>query len=102
MEIDPQIIVFLGVLLAVFVRTMLPYIRKLREARRSDPPKDLPFDKTFLVTAAVALIVSLVTTLLVLPAALAAMPENVSNLVLFSAAFCFGYTANDIINEVIS
>ncbi len=94
---NPTIIAFLGVFLGVFFRTVLPYIRKMKEAEERG--ERLPFDFKYLGTAIFAFMVSLTVTLLTFPAFV--IPEQ-AGIYIFCSAFGFGYASNDVINEVIA
>lgn len=82
-----------GIFLGVFVRTMLPYWKKLRE------DVSLKFDVLYLKTAIVSGIVSFVVTMGLI---MTWVPPNAPILIVFASGFNAGFTANSLINEVVS
>jgi putative flippase GtrA len=89
-----QLIAFLGVFLGCLVRTVLPFLQKLKE----NP--DTPFEWKYLVTFVIAIIESLIVGFLVF----SAFPLNLtlSPLLSFLTAFSWAYTSNDVFNRIIA
>jgi len=96
---DPLIIAAIGIFLGVLTRTGLPYLKKLRDAKRTEPPGTLDFDVMYAGTAIFSVVVSFVATMFLLPQF--PILEEVP-LLSFSNAFTTGFTANSIINDIIS
>jgi len=95
-------IAFLGVFLGVFCRTTLPYLRKWKEAIDKGEIKEgerLKFETRYIVSAAIAFVTSLIVSALIFPA-FTWTTETIPYL--FLAAFSYGWSANDIINEVVA
>lgn len=97
MNMDFLTIVAIGVFLGVFTRTMFPYLKKLKDAQ--DANQQLPFDKSYVVTALFSAITSIVATMFIIPTFEAL---NGPQGVLFAQAFTTGFTANALINEIVS
>jgi hypothetical protein len=90
------ILQILGLFLGVFVRTYLPYIRKLKDG------KIKKFDKKYLWTAFYSIILSFVSLMFILPDYPLKELANI-NLVegikIFCTSFTFGFTWNSVLNE---
>ena len=97
---DPLTIVVIGIFLGVFTRTMIPYLKKLKEAQSAVPPSPFKFDVNFIYTALLSLIISGVATAFLLPTY--QMVADQVPLLVWSSAFTTGYTADSVINNVIS
>lgn len=97
MILDSTTVAFLGVFIGVLLRTLLPYIRKLKEAKETNT--QLLFDVKYAYTAIVSLFITCVVTLLVFPAF--TIPD-VALLYLFCSAFAWGWATNDLVNELIA
>lgn len=97
MNIDSQAVAFIFVFLGILTRTLLPYLRKRKEAIAAG--KTLAFDNGYIITAIYAIVISLVTTMLIF--ASFTIPET-AILYVAIASFTYGYTANDIVNEVVA
>ncbi len=94
---DAITIAYIGVFVGVLLRTLLPYIRKLKEAEGAE--KQLSFDIKYVGTAIFAMIVSFVVSTLIFPTF--EIPETY-NIYIFGQSFAFGWASNDLINEVIA
>lgn len=94
---DQMWIALIGIFTGVLFRTLLPYLRKLKEAEQDG--RELPFDLKYLYTALFSLLVSFIVTMLIFPAFVV---PDVAVPYLFAMAFSFGYTSNGITNEIIS
>lgn len=94
---DAVTIAYIGVFVGVLLRTLLPYIRKLKEAEGDT--KQLAFDIKYVGTAIFAMIISFVVSALIFPTF--EIPETY-NVYIFLQSFTFGYASNDLINEVIA
>lgn len=94
---NPITVAFLGVFLGVLSRTVLPYLRKRKEAREGG--KELAFDIQYVQTALYSLVVSGIVTALIFPSY--AVP-SVPMPYVFCSSFAFGYSANDLVNEVMA
>lgn len=87
----------IGIFLGVFLRTMLPYLKKLKEAQAAK--LQFFFDPHFVYTAVLSGIVSFVVTMFLLPSF---NQLDGAPLIVFSSGFTGGFTANSLINEIIS
>jgi len=94
---DTTTIAYIGVFVGVFLRTLLPYIRKLKEAQGKN--EELGFDVKYVATAVFSFIVSFIVASLIFPSFVV---PDVLDLYIFLQAFAFGWATNDVINEVIS
>jgi len=85
----------LGILFGVLARTLVPYLRKLKQGKVKE------FKNGYWVSALAAFILGLITTLLIFPKfEIAQTGPGVEGLVkLFSAAFGFGFAWNSLVNE---
>jgi len=90
-----MIIQILGLLVGVFLRTFLPYIRKLKEGKIER------FDKKFLYQAIGAVILSFISVILIIPQYEFKLEEGnfIAGIKNFSIAFSFGFAWNSLINE---
>lgn len=85
-----------GVLLGVLARTILPYLRKVKERKITS------FEKSYLTSSIASGIIAIIITLLIFPQfKVEGMAVGVEGYVkLFCAAFGFGFGWNTIVNEV--
>ena len=85
----------LGILFGVLARTLVPYLRKLKQGKIKS------FNKGYWVSALASFILGLITTLLIFPkfefAGATAGPE--AFIKLFCTAFAFGFAWNSLISE---
>lgn len=93
MEISPEIVAFIGILLSCMSRTVLPYAKKYVEENGN-----IQFSLKYVVSFIVVVIAGFVATMLVFP--LFTIPEG-SELYIFAVAFGFAWASNDIINRVL-
>lgn len=97
MDLDATTVAYIGIFVGVLLRTLLPYVKKLKKAE--DKNEEFKFDFKYAGTAIFALVISFVVSTLIFPTF--TIPEIALPYV-FAQAFAFGWTANDIINEIIS
>jgi len=100
MTIPTEWIAFIAIILGVIGRTYFPYLKKLGEykveiAGTGTTALTFSFDYKFIVTAVFSGIVS---AMFIFP--MFVIPENVSTLSLFIAAFIFSWGTNDVINSL--
>ncbi len=85
----------LGILFGVMARTLVPYLRKLKQGKIKS------FKKGYWASALASFILGLVTTLLIFPkfefVGAAAGPE--ASIKLFCTALAFGFTWNSLVSE---
>jgi len=94
-----SLVAFFGVLFAVAMRSLLPYVRKIREA--SDRGEDVPiWSHRYTITGLSALLTGLVVTLLAFPT-LTVPAEPTSLIYVFVVAFGYGWGLNDVYNKVL-
>jgi hypothetical protein len=92
-EISPEAVAFIGILLACILRTALPYVYKHKD------DETIKFQLRYLVTFFLVVIVGTVAAILLFPAF--SIPDT-SFLSVFAAAFAYGWTADDIINKIVT
>ena len=84
-----------GILTGVLARTLVPYLRKLKQGKIKS------FNKGYWASALASFILGLVTTLLIFPefefGGIAAGPE--AFIKLFCTAFAFGFAWNSLVSE---
>lgn len=104
-ELDPQIIIILGLFGGMLGRTLLPYLWALKRA--IDAGAELPWNWKYAMTGVVSFFVSVVLagigTILIFPGAIETIINQVPNAggpLLFASAFGWGWTANDVVNEL--
>jgi len=86
----------LGILFGVLARTLVPYLRKVKQGKAKE------FKKRYGVSAFASFILGLVTTLLIFPefnVALSGIGLEAS-IKLFCLAFGFGFAWNSMVSEV--
>jgi len=103
--LDPEYIVLLGLFAGMLGRTLLPYLWALKRA--IDAGQELPWSWKYAMTGLVAFLISaafaLIGTMLLFPTALATVIDQIPNAggpLIFASAFGWGWTANDVINEL--
>ena len=95
-----SIVIFLGVLAGVLMRTVLPYLSKVKAQQEADPSKPVTFEGKYMATFGITFLQSLVVTTLVVSSA--PIPKSgVSLLFVFAGAFSWAYASNDIANRTI-
>jgi len=92
-------VVAIGLFLGVLTRTMLPYLKKWKEARDTNQPAPL-FSLLYVETAVFSLVVSFVATMFLLPNI--SIPAGTSGLFVFQLGYTGGFTANALVNEIVS
>jgi len=85
----------LGILFGVLARTLVPYLRKLKQGKIKS------FNKGYWVSALASFILGLITTLLIFPKfefvrAAAGLEASIK---LFCTAFAFGFAWNSLVSE---
>lgn len=95
---EAQIVAYLAVFLAVFLRTTMPYWRKRNEdLLKNEAPR--AFNWQYVGTAISAGITSFVIATLLFAGF--TMPTTTDLFMVFVSAFGFGWTTNDIFNDFI-
>lgn len=89
---DVWVVAFLGIFLGCLSRIILPYLRKAKE----NP--NLVFDTRYAVTFAVAVIMALIASMLILAGF--EIPEGQVYKV-FAVSFLTGWGAQDVLNQII-
>jgi hypothetical protein len=97
MELTPEVIAFIGVFLGCLARTVLPYLKKARDAATENKP--FKFDYKFAITSVVAFIESIVVSILLFTKV--PIDVSISGVYLFISSFSWAYTTNDFINTSI-
>ena len=85
-----------GLFVGVFIRTWLPYTRKLKQGKVKF------FDKKYLKTALSSIFLSVISVLIILPQYKEVEIEVIdfwTGLKVFATAFAFGFSCNTLINE---
>lgn len=84
-----------GILLGVLARTLVPYLRKLRQGKVKE------FKKGYWLSALASFILGLITTLLIFPEFNIAQPGVgvEASIKLFCLAFGFGFGWNSLVSE---
>jgi len=102
MVLSPEIItvvVFSASIIGGIARALLPYLRKLAEQEANTTPE--PFQKKYVFTAALAIVVSTITGVLLFPNIIANSPtEAVAGV--FVYGFIAGWGATSLFNEVLA
>jgi len=92
-------VAFAGVLSAVTMRTVLPYVEKVRKA--AEKGESVPaWSQRYAFTGFCALLTSLITALLTLPA-ITVPAEPASLLYVFIVSFGYGWGVNDAYNKIL-
>jgi uncharacterized Tic20 family protein len=100
-EIDTQLLLWVAVFLGVLTRTIIPYLRKLREAQAVN--KTLTFDVKFAITAFIAVVTSLVTANMLIASIPSELLETTGvQVFLFIFGWAFQHSSNDLFNEMIA
>lgn len=92
-SLDPATVAYIGILLGVFLRTLLPYIQKAKES--TQPP--VKFDWRYALTAVSVAITTFVATNVVF--ATFTIPDG-ANVYVFINAFMVAWGANDALNRI--
>jgi len=93
--LNVMIIALIGIFLGVFVRTVSPALRKIKEA--AEKQEEFKWNHKYTVTAVASFLSAFTVTLLAYPT----FQIPTGNLYLvFSSAFIFGSGLNSLINEV--
>jgi len=84
-----------GILLGVLARTLVPYLRKLRQGKIKE------FKNGYWLSALASFILGIITTLLIFPEFNIAQPGNgvEASIKLFCFAFGFGFGWNSLVSE---
>jgi uncharacterized membrane protein YbjE (DUF340 family) len=89
---DTEIIIALGIFLGCLLRAILPYLKKKHEAVQAG--QQIQWESRYVWTLCFTLVVSLITTILIIPTFQIPL-ENA-----FPLAFAFGWASQDIVNKV--
>lgn len=89
---------FGSAVLGCFLRTMLPYLQKLRAAEEENKP---PFQRQYWFTMAVSIITSVAAVSLGWASLAGGLNPNASLLTIFILSAGFGWGVNDVTNEFI-
>jgi len=93
MNISPEIVAFVGIVLACIGRTALPYWKKLKEAGT------LKFDVKYLVSCIGVVLVGTAAAVVIFPAF--PIPETAESYIyVFATAFAYGWASDDIVNKL--
>ncbi|MGQ9565897.1 MAG: hypothetical protein ACUVT5_05060 [Candidatus Bathyarchaeales archaeon] len=90
---------FIGVFVAVLLRTLLPYINKLREAEENNEAW-LSWNHGYTWTCVSALVTGFIVAMLTLPA-FSVPPTIVGQFAVFVTAFGYGWGINDAYNKIL-
>ena len=98
---DIELLVGLAIFLGVLTRTVLPYLRKLKEAEEKG--QEIHFETKYLYTAIFAILSSVIISLqliTVIPPEMIVQPIGK----LFATVFvwAFQHTTNDLYNEIVA
>lgn len=96
-SMEATYIAFIAIFLGVLCRTLFPYVKKVKEAEAKGDL--LKFDYKYLYTAISSLVLSVIVTLLIFPTF--KIPEA-TGIYLFCMSFTFGWSTNDIVNELLT
>ena len=88
-----EYVAFIGIFLGCLMRTILPYLRKLKHV------KNLKFEGKYAVSMIFSVVVSFVASMLLFGTF--QIPEGSTFFVLVSG-FTVGWASNDILNEIIA
>jgi len=92
-------VAFAGVLLAVVMRTLLPYVEKVKKA--AEKGETVPvWSQRYLVTGFCALFTSLVVAVLAFPT-IAVPAEPTTLFYVFVVSFGYGWGVNDAYNKIL-
>lgn len=95
MNISPEIIAFVGIVLACILRTALPYRKKLKDVTT------LKFDLKYLTSCIIVVVIGTAAAILIFPAF--PLPEtSTSYIYVFATAFAYGWASNDIVNKLLT
>lgn len=94
MNVSPELIAWVGILLGVFTRIMLPYLRKLWAGDIKE------FDFYYLWVASIGLIFSLVVTMQLAPNIM--VDQEASFVQILSANYVVGLGSTSLINEILA
>ena len=89
MEIPIEFIAFVAIVLAIIGRTYFPYLKKTKH-------EIINFDYHFIITAIFS---GVVTAIFIYP--LFVFPQTTGSFEIFTAAFIFAWTSNDVVNRIV-
>lgn len=95
-----ELIVLIAAVLAVLVRTAVPFLRKAKEA--ADDGKELKFDRKYIYTLLLSGVGSVVGGILLFPSLINQIPDGASGLMIFASIFGIAYASNDILNDIVA
>jgi len=95
MNISPEIVAFVGIVLACILRTTLPYWKKLKGGAT------LKFDLKYLASCIVVVLIGTAAAILIFPAF--PLPGTTeSYMYVFATAYAYGWASEDIINKLLA
>jgi len=96
MSISPEIVAFVGIVLACILRTTLPYWKKLKGGELT-----LKFDLKYLSSCIIVVVIGTAAAILIFPAF--PLPEtSTSYIYVFATAFAYGWASDDMINKLLA
>lgn len=91
-------LIFIGLFLGVFMRTVLPFIRKMKQGKIKS------FEYKYLIQGGGAFLFSFLAMVLLYPYFIYETPEvlnMLSRIDIFVSAFVFGFASNSLLNELL-
>ena len=95
-----EVIVLLACISAGLGRSLLPYIRKLKEAEETG--STVEFQRKYIFTTIYSVGISLIFGLLAYPAIIGGVPDTGALIGIFITAFGTAWGLNDIFNQIIA
>ena len=92
-----ELVVFLGVLLGCLARSVMPFLRKVRDA--AEAGRAITWDHRYTISLAASLLLASAAALILLPTVQVPWPTSLP--IAFSLAFTVGFGSNGIINELL-
>lgn len=93
-------IIVLAAILGTAHRTLLPYIRKAKEAQ--DAGKPIKFNTQYLITLGIAIGGAIPATFAIMQAILPQINEQTTQMAAFFMTYAFAYTFNDVANDTVA
>jgi len=95
MNISPEIVAFVGIVLACILRTTLPYWKKLKGGAT------LKFDLKYLASCIIVVVIGTAAAILIFPA-FPIQETSTSYIYIFATAFAYGWASEDIFNKLLA
>ena len=95
-----QWILLFAVFLGCFARSVMPYLRKAKEAAEENPKAPFDFHWSYLVTFLFAFVESIIVTVIALP--LVTVDITAGPILIFCGAFGWAYMSTDVANRASS